>query len=134
MPVRWVCPLAASTRVYSAKSDVYSFGVLVWEVYNHGATPYGELLAAEVLLRVRSGHRLKWSKGALGSEAIRDLVARCTALDVPTRPLMPAVVEELTGTFDETGGRVLRRQSSSANSETQLVILDDHRISDETAL
>jgi len=73
MPVRWLCPVAAGTRVYNTKCDVYSFGVVMWEIYNKGITPYGELLAAEVLGRVRNGYKLRWSVDSLASDAVRQL-------------------------------------------------------------
>lgn len=90
MPIRWHCPTAVLTRVYTTKSDVYSFGVLLYEIYSGGATPFGKLLTAEVLQAVQAGERLARPR----QDAPEDMVVlmrQCTTLDVAQRPSMASV-------------------------------------------
>lgn len=53
-----MAPESIRHRVYSTASDVWSFGVLLWEIFSHGETPYGNMTALETAVAVGSGHRL----------------------------------------------------------------------------
>ena len=86
--------MALTTRSYTAKSDVYSFGIVVWEIYSSGQTPYGELMAGEVVAAVRAGHRLR-RPTATADENIVALIRSCTQMDVVGRPSMTQLRQRL---------------------------------------
>ena len=96
MPIRWQCPEAVATRMYTSKSDVYSFGVLLYEVFSGGATPYGDLANAEVLPMVRAGHRLQRPSHDTPDDVVA-LMRACTAAAPGERPSMAAVRKRLAG-------------------------------------
>ena len=90
--IRWQCPVAVSSRIYSAKSDVYSFGILIWEIVHQGATPFSELKTMEVTEHVKSGHTLRWSlndnNNVLYVTELEQLVESCTQMVPAQRPNM----------------------------------------------
>ena len=90
MPIRWQCPSAMATRVYSTKSDVYSYGVLLYEIFSGGGVPFGTLTTTEVIPAVRAGQRLPRPRVDT-PEGIIALIRECTLLDVAQRPSMRAV-------------------------------------------
>lgn len=94
MPVRWTCPLAFSNAVFSPRSDVYSFGVLLWEIYSDGATPYGDLVASELVAALHSGHRLK-RPDITTPETVVGMIRMCTSLDLSARPPMSRLRHQL---------------------------------------
>lgn len=60
VPVRWLAPETMSHGIYTSKTDVWSFGVVIYEIFEDGATPYGDIKKLSlVALRVRQGLRLK---------------------------------------------------------------------------
>lgn len=93
MPIRWQCPQAVRTRVYTSKSDVYSFGVLLFEICSGGATPFSELRVDEVLTAVEGGHRLKLPAGV--DVDLKNLIYRCTTMTVAHRPSMSLITLQL---------------------------------------
>jgi len=90
VPIRWQCPEAVLTRVYTAKSDVYSFGVLLYEMYSGGGTPFSNLAASEVLAMVKAGERLARPSADMAKDML-DLMRTCTGLSVGQRPSMATV-------------------------------------------
>lgn len=76
-PIRWQCPTAVTTRVYTAKSDVYSFGVLLWEIYSGSATRFAGLAAGEVVRAVQAGERLH-NPSACSPHEIMTLIRACS--------------------------------------------------------
>lgn len=92
VPIRWQCPTAVTTRVYTAKSDVYSFGALLCG----GATPFAELAAGEVVRAVQAGARLS-RPSASTPEDIMMLIRACTALEA--RPNVASVCARLNGAW-----------------------------------
>jgi len=98
VPIRWQCPEAVLTRVYTAKSDVYSFGVLLFEIYSGGGTPHGNLAASEVLQMVKGGHVLSRPSAAMTDDVFM-LMRACTALNVGQRPSMTTLHARLLGVW-----------------------------------
>ena len=98
MPLRWQCPEAIATRVYTAKSDVYSYGVLLYEIYSGGATPFGQLRSVEVLRAVKAGEVLARPAPDTPDDMMA-LMRLCTRLAVGARPSMATVYAKLTGTW-----------------------------------
>lgn len=90
VPVRWQCPLAIKSRVYTSKADVYSFGVLVYEMFSHGGTPYAQLAVGEVLAMVEAGHRLD-RPSFTTPQGIVELIRECTQMNMVRRPAMSVV-------------------------------------------
>ena len=105
VPIRWQCPLAVATRVYTAKSDVYSFGVLLFEIYSGGATPYAGLPVGELLQAVRAGERLKRPRPDTPADVL-ELMRQCTQLAPAARPSMATIHARLRGAWvlEEGGG------------------------------
>lgn len=101
VPIRWQCPTAVQTRVYTAKSDVYSFGVLLWELFSNGATPFGDMTASEAFRAVCAGHRLPWPRSSTHEDIVQ-LIRDTTASDVQTRPVMAAVHRTLGALLETT--------------------------------
>ena len=98
VPIRWQCPEAVLTRVYTAKSDVYSFGVLLYEIFSRGATPHGNLASSEVLGMVKAGELL--ARPSRDTPAgVLDLMRACTVLNVSQRPSMTTVQARLSGVW-----------------------------------
>ena len=102
VPIRWQCPEAVLTRVYTAKSDVYSFGVLLYEIFSRSGAPYASLASSEVIRMVKAGELLP-SPGNDTPEDIFRLMRLCTSLHVGQRPSMATVHAKLSGawTLDE---------------------------------
>lgn len=94
MPLRWACPVAVRTRVYTAKSDVYSYGVVLWEIFAGGAKPYPGLMTAEVQAAVEAGHRLPPPSNGTPA-AVVQLIRDCTQMAVALRPSMQTVCQRL---------------------------------------
>ena len=103
VPIRWQCPEAVTTRVYTAKSDVYSFGVLLYEIYSGGATPYAELATAEVIRFVQAGQRLRQPRPDTPADIVA-LMRECTSSSVASRPSMQTVMARLTGSWTLDAG------------------------------
>lgn len=105
IPIRWQCPEAVLSRVYTAKSDVYSYGVLLFEIYSGGVTPYSNLAASEVLKVVKAGHRLARPRADMAEEMFA-LMRACTGMNVGQRPSMATIHARLSGAWmlDEGGG------------------------------
>ena len=104
--MRWACPEAVRTRVYTAKSDVYSFGVVLWEIFSRGQTPYGSYRGTDVLRVAASGERLRQASADTPA-AVMSLIHECTGMRVAGRPLMLAVrraLQRLAAALDGGGG------------------------------
>lgn len=87
--LRYMSPEVALEKPYNLKSDVYSFSVLFWELLSV-EMPYHSLNRERFLVNVcKRGkrHRLdsSWPK------AVRDLIQRCWADQISTRPSMDEV-------------------------------------------
>lgn len=98
MPIRWQCPEAITTRVYTAKSDVYSYGVLAYEVFSGGATPFGQLRSLDVVAAVKAGELLGRPRADTPDDIVR-LMRLCTKLSVGERPSMASIHAQLTGAW-----------------------------------
>ena len=94
VPIRWQCPEAVTTRVYTTKSDVYSYGVLLYEIFSGGATPHATVSTDQVLRAVQAGQRLPRPR-ADTTEDIVTLIRDCTQMDVARRPSMAHVHRRL---------------------------------------
>lgn len=94
VPIRWACPEAVRTRVYTAKSDVFSFGVVLYELFSRGRTPWDEFQGREIFEHVKSGARLH-APSTDTPMAVTKLMRECTVMAVAARPMMRAVRETL---------------------------------------
>lgn len=123
VPIRWQCPLAVETRVYTAKSDVYSFGVLLFEIYSGGSTPYASLVTGEVIKAVRAGERLAMPRADTPLDIIA-LMRQCTQLSPALRPSMATIHAKLRGawTFDVAmqDGVAVDEEHQHAHEESSL--------------
>jgi serine/threonine protein kinase len=95
VPIRWQCPEAVKTRVYTTKSDVYSYGVLLYEIFSGGATPFASLSTGEVMRAVTAGQRLARPRRDT-PEDIVELLRDCTQLKVAQRPSIGVALERLS--------------------------------------
>ncbi|XP_018322259.1 tyrosine kinase receptor Cad96Ca [Agrilus planipennis] len=93
LPIRWMAPESLYDNIFSVKSDVWSFGVLIWEVVTLGSTPYPGLSAAEVMKRVRDGHRLE--KPEHCRRELYNIMYYCWDKDPKERPTFSECIELL---------------------------------------
>ncbi|GJQ72955.1 hypothetical protein Trydic_g1597 [Trypoxylus dichotomus] len=93
LPIRWMAPESLYDNMFSVKSDVWSFGILMWEVVTLGSTPYPGLSAAEVMRKVRDGHRL--DKPEHCRRELYNIMYYCWDKDPKQRPLFNECVELL---------------------------------------
>ena len=127
VPIKWQCPLAVESRSYTAKSDIYGFGVLMWEIYNAGATPFGELLACEVLLKVKRGYKLQWVRASnYAPEEIKLLVQNCTSMNPQERPTIIWLTKRLKALRD--GERVNMSVAVASSISDELMKREDVKV------
>ncbi|KAK9686223.1 Protein tyrosine and serine/threonine kinase, partial [Popillia japonica] len=93
LPIRWMAPESLYDNIFSIKSDVWSFGVLMWEVVTLGSTPYPGLSAAEVMRKVRDGHRL--DKPEHCRRELYNIMYYCWDKDPKQRPTFTECVQLL---------------------------------------
>lgn len=130
MPLRWQCPTAVQTRVYTTKSDVYSFGVLVWELFSSGATPFGDMRAEEAFRAVCAGHRLPRPRASTHEDVVQ-LIRDTTASDPSSRPAMAAVRHALS----RVRAAVMTSNASPGytagglSGDTPPAVIDSHTVS-----
>ena len=73
----------------------------MWEIYNAGATPFGGLLASEVLLKVKRGYTLRWVGASnYAPEDIKLLVQNCTSMNPQERPTISWLTNRLKALRD----------------------------------
>uniref|UniRef100_A0A336LZZ6 CSON012999 protein n=1 Tax=Culicoides sonorensis TaxID=179676 RepID=A0A336LZZ6_CULSO len=83
---RWDAPevLKSQYNHFSTKSDVWSFAILMWECCCLGATPYGNIVAADLLPRIRNGARCE--QPPFIYDDLYQLFLNCWELDANERP------------------------------------------------
>ena len=118
VPIRWQCPEAVLTRVYTAKSDVYSFGVLLYEIYSRGGVPYGSLATGEVLNMVKAGELLPRPNSDM-SEEMFQLMRACTTLHVSQRPTMATVHSQLCSAWTTTAAAMAPGQAPGEHGKAE---------------
>jgi len=92
-PIRWSAPEILNHGTYSSKSDVWAFGIFIWELYNHGKLPYGELSNQEIYYAVPKGLRL--SRPESCPMDIWRIVFSCWADDPSNRPSFSEIIKSL---------------------------------------
>lgn len=94
-PVRWTCPVAMQTLVFSEASDVWSFAITAIEILTDGTRPYAKCQSnAEVRRLVIQGGRMK--KPPRCPQALFSLLLRCWDEEPKSRPHFHDIVEQLT--------------------------------------
>lgn len=86
VPLRWLPAEAALDDEHSAASDVYAFGTLVWEVFNHAATPHAALSDEQLLSAARRGSQPRLVPPAEAPESLRNILAATWQADSRRRP------------------------------------------------
>lgn len=82
---RWDAPeVLKNSLVHSTKSDVWSFAILMWECCCLGATPYGNIVATDLLPRIRNGARCEQTPFIY--DDLYQLFLNCWELDAKERP------------------------------------------------
>eukprot|EP00210_Caulerpa_lentillifera_P009005 g8595.t1 len=82
------------------KVDVYSFGVVLWEIWNYGAQPYGNLSAAEAMQGFfRGGLKLEVPRGC--PQEWGDLMEKCWDRNPVRRPTMDMITSKFTKFLQE---------------------------------
>eukprot|EP01117_Protostelium_nocturnum_P016126 TRINITY_DN6326_c0_g1_i1.p1 TRINITY_DN6326_c0_g1~~TRINITY_DN6326_c0_g1_i1.p1 ORF type:complete len:604 (-),score=173.73 TRINITY_DN6326_c0_g1_i1:13-1824(-) len=92
LPVRWTAPevLKDPTKI-SNKSDVWMFGVVLYEMFEKGIVPYGDLSNEQVSkLVISSGNGLKSSEWP---QKIESLALSCLSSDPSKRPSFEEIVK-----------------------------------------
>ncbi|KAK7590136.1 hypothetical protein V9T40_001749 [Parthenolecanium corni] len=93
LPIRWMAPESLYDNIFSVKSDIWSYGVLIWEIVTLGSTPYPGIPAAEVMKRVRDGHRL--DKPEHCRRELYNIMYYCWDKDPKERPTFDELVDLL---------------------------------------
>lgn len=60
LPIKWMAIESISDDIFTTKSDVWSFGIFLWEIFEFGKEPYGDInISQEALLsKLMGGYRL----------------------------------------------------------------------------
>ena len=90
LSVRWLDVTAHDSKVFSEASDVWSFGVTVWDMFNYGALPWGNVKnLLQIIARQRSGERLPRPDDC--PDNIWELISSCWMQDRARRPTFEQV-------------------------------------------
>jgi len=85
VPIRWTAPEVLRQAPYTSKSDIWSFGVVLWEIFELGKRPFGEMSNAEVLdIVCKNGERLP--KPERCSPELFELMKSCWEYKPEKRP------------------------------------------------
>ena len=104
-PVRWTSPEAMQSQKYTQASDVWSFGIVCVEIFQDGATPYGDLTLEGVIYFVGKGDRIQ--REDIGcSERVYQLLLLCWNAVPEDRPTFDQLLVKL--------GDLLKRQHDAA--------------------
>ena len=90
IPVKWMAPESVIDRKYSSASDTWSFGVFCWEVFEHGKTPYPDVIIENMMNYILRGKRMAKPQGC--PDALYDLMLQCWQLDSSARPTFSTLV------------------------------------------
>ena len=102
MPIRWSPPEALSGGLFSSSSDVWAFGVVLWEIFSHGADPYGKLTGLAVAKLVINGKRLSQPKHC--NFSVYKIMRSCWQVLPEMRPTFIALNDALKAVrFEVTG-------------------------------
>jgi serine/threonine protein kinase len=108
---QYMSPEQLNNQQPDVRSDIYSFGVVIHELFA-GDTPFGEKSIAQIVKAHLDGDipPLPATTAALGvPSAMRDIVARCTALNPEDR--YPSISDLLQDLSAAAGSRALSPQT-----------------------
>eukprot|EP01119_Soliformovum_irregulare_P002949 TRINITY_DN13203_c0_g1_i1.p1 TRINITY_DN13203_c0_g1~~TRINITY_DN13203_c0_g1_i1.p1 ORF type:complete len:578 (-),score=139.17 TRINITY_DN13203_c0_g1_i1:546-2279(-) len=94
-PVKWSAPEVLLYRKYTTNSDVWSYAIVLWEIFESGREPYGEMSNSEAHEAVLRGYRLP--KPIMCPDDVWDLMQRCWITDPKMRTTFPEIVEDISG-------------------------------------
>ncbi|XP_070582070.1 tyrosine kinase receptor Cad96Ca-like [Ptychodera flava] len=100
LPVRWMALESLIDSVYTTKSDVWSYGVVLWEIVTLGSTPYGALMAKDVIEKLRRGYRIP--RPGHCSEDIYKIMIDCWNKNADDRPSFSDLCVRLRDIIDHS--------------------------------
>lgn len=101
LPLKWTAPEVFSEYTYTHASDVWSYGVLMWEVYNEGKPPYGDMKGNDIVKFLHKGKRL--NPGSKMPRSMAGLMEMCFNLKPHGRPSFRQLVESMKHIQKEKG-------------------------------
>ena len=100
VPVRWAAVEVLEQGRFSSASDVWSFGVTMVEVWQDGATPFGDLSNTVVWAQVVNGMRLA-QPPSCPEDVFHRIICPCWNVDPEGRPTFAALEETLAATIPQ---------------------------------
>ncbi|CAF0724108.1 unnamed protein product [Didymodactylos carnosus] len=135
IPVKWYAPEAINFGRFTSKSDVWSFGVTVWEMFNYGSTPYGDMNGTDVFYYLQKGKRL--DRPSRCPVSTFRIMLKCWEWDESKRPTFAELLvyfqndpeyKDIAKTTTTTG---LERQDSRSSNQQQLNTNNNNNNSDD---
>ena len=119
MPLRWTCPTARETHVFSEKTDVWSFGILMIEIYTNGEKPYPNMINEKVIKSLLDGFRIPQPFGC--SLNIYNIILSCwNKLD--ERPTFEQIKNKLNNIKNDNNLETRFVEEEVNNSEINMTL------------
>uniref|UniRef100_A0A182J4E7 Tyrosine-protein kinase n=1 Tax=Anopheles atroparvus TaxID=41427 RepID=A0A182J4E7_ANOAO len=83
-PIKWYAPESFNYGTFSHASDVWSFGVTLWEMFSYGASPYADLMGADMIAMIESGKRLAQPEAC--PDKVFEVMRNCWQYNPKQRP------------------------------------------------
>ncbi|CEF63520.1 Tyrosine-protein kinase Fps85D [Strongyloides ratti] len=102
VPVKWMPLEVIRDKTFYSSSDVWSFGILLWEIFNDGADPYGNMGNEEIIRKVfKDNYRLELPNEI--SESFRNFITKkMWSCNYTERPTMKEVSNEIFSQIPNT--------------------------------
>jgi len=91
--MKWMSPESIRNNISNPQTDVWSYGVVMWELMTRGATPYEDLLNADLLSYLEAGKRLPCPPYC--PQILYEIILKCWHLNPKMRPTFDELVEQV---------------------------------------
>jgi len=92
-PVKWSPPEVIQHREFTVKSDVWSFGVVLWEIFEFGKVPYGDMSNSETIKNLLAGYRLPIPENC--PTPVPEIMMKCWNSEPTKRPSFKEIQNDL---------------------------------------
>eukprot|EP01117_Protostelium_nocturnum_P006910 TRINITY_DN247_c0_g1_i2.p1 TRINITY_DN247_c0_g1~~TRINITY_DN247_c0_g1_i2.p1 ORF type:complete len:293 (+),score=79.66 TRINITY_DN247_c0_g1_i2:949-1827(+) len=116
LPVRWTSPeiLEDVTKATYA-SDVWSFGVVLWEMFNNGLIPYGDMDNEQVSRQVKKVGSSLVSSKSKWPEVVEEIAKSCFEVNPGNRPNF-AKIASLLSVYEKQNAKPIEKDDELNNS------------------